>query len=368
MDLRSIYTANGIGIVILLLLLYVSRSRTQQKRMEDRLFSVMVLGVMLGCFMEAFGYSVDSRLFPGARLLNYIANTYLYTANLLLPFCVMVYVDLGLFGDLRRIPRKYKLQIIVGAVMLLADVVNLFIPVSFVISPENVYSRKPFSYVYYFVILYFCITGMVVTWRYEKENGARTFFSVRMFLLPILVGAGLQFLFYGLSLAWLSAAVGLVGLFMMQQNELAYVDSLADTYNRQYLNQILSAWISRERSFTGVMLDIDRFKSINDNFGHSEGDRALKTVADTLKKARTGHELVFRFAGDEFIGREITDDEDGLRAYMDKVNSLLEADGNRPYPISLSWGVSRYEGGGADAFMKDMDRKMYAMKAEHHAK
>ena len=74
---------------------------------------------------------------------------------------------------------------------------------------------------------------MFVTRRFEKENGARTFFNVKMFLLPILIGAGLQFAFYGLSLAWLSAALGLVGLYMMQQNEVAYLDALAGTYNRQ---------------------------------------------------------------------------------------------------------------------------------------
>ena len=90
MDLRSIYISNGIGIVILLLLQYVSRTRIGRRQTEDKLYSFMVLGVMLGCFMEAFSYSVDGRLFPGARLLNHIANTYLFTANLPLPFCVMV--------------------------------------------------------------------------------------------------------------------------------------------------------------------------------------------------------------------------------------------------------------------------------------
>ena len=56
---------------------------------------------------------------------------------------------------------------------------------------------------------------MYETYRYEKENGARTFINIKMFLIPIIIGAGLQFMFYGLSLAWLSAALGLMGLYMM---------------------------------------------------------------------------------------------------------------------------------------------------------
>ncbi len=368
MDLRPIYLANGIGIVILLQLQYVSRVKLGRRQTEDRLYTLMVLGVMLGCIMETFSYTLDGRLFPGARLLNHIANTYLFTANLLLPFCVIAYVDLGLYGDLSRIPRKYRPQIAVGCVFLAANIVNLFVPLSYRISEENVYERMPFGYAYYLVILYYCLTGLAVNRRYEKANGARTFLRVNMFLLPILAGAGLQFMFYGLSLAWLSSAVGLTGLFMMQQNEVAYVDSLADIYNRQYMNHILSAWTSRGRSFAGIMVDIDRFKSINDVFGHSEGDQALRTVADLLKRSRTSGEFVFRFAGDEFVVLKLSDDPAALTPYLEALTRNLAARnaGEARYPLSLSWGGSFYRSGSVDDFMKEMDREMYAMKEAHH--
>ena len=189
-----------------------------------------------------------------------------------------------------------------------------------------------------------------------------------MFLLPILAGAGLQFLFYGLSLAWLSAAIGLTGLFMMQQNEMAYVDALVDTYNRQYLNHILAAWTGRGRSFAGVMLDIDRFKSINDRFGHTEGDRALREVTDILKHSRTDGEFVFRFAGDEFVVLKLSDDPEALSPYLEAVTRNLAAynGSDPPYPLSLSYGRSFFRAGSLDAFMKEMDAGMYAMKTAHH--
>ena len=370
MDLRAIFIANGTGIFILLMLQYASRAKILRQHAEDRIYSFVVWGVMLGCFMEAFSYALDGRLFMGARLLNYIANTCLFTVNLLLPFCVLVYVDLGLYDDPKRIWKRYKPQIAIGVIMLTANVVNFFVPISYCITAQNVYERRPFSYVYYFVIVYYLVTGIIVTKRYEKENGARAFFNIIVFVLPILLGAALQFLFYGLSLAWLSASVGLVGLFMMQQNEQAYVDFLADTYNRQYMDHILSAWISRKRSFAGVMLDIDSFKRINDAYGHSEGDKALKTVADILKQSRSEHEWVFRFAGDEFIVLKTTDSPDGLEAYIGEVNRRLKAYNSEahPYQLALSYGTSYFDAGSIDAFMKEMDHRMYEMKAEHHRK
>ena len=369
MDLRSIYVANGVGVVLMLILLFVSRTRISGRRVEGRLLIFMVLGIMLGCCMEMLAYTVDGRLFPGARLINYIANTCLYTINLLLPFSVMIYVDLGLYDDPGRIRTHYKAQIIVGCVMLAANLLNLFVPVVYFISPENIYARRPLSYVYFFVILFYCATAFFLTRRYEKVNGAKTFFNISLFLVPLLLGAALQFLFYGLSLAWIAAAVGLVGLFMMQQNEQAYLDALTGTYNRQYLNHILSAWISRGNGFAGAMLDLDNFKQINDAFGHSEGDAVLTAVADMLKRCRITNEWVYRFAGDEFIILRLTDDENGLADYMAEVERrLAEYNVGRPYPIALSYGVSYFSSGSIDAFMKEMDEKMYAMKERHHAR
>lgn len=372
MNLQAIYTANGVGIFILLIMHYTSRSKLLRTRPEDRLFTVMMLGVMLGCFMEAFSYTLDGHVFAGARVLNYIANTYLFTANLLLPFCVLMYVDFGFGGSLARIRRKYKPQIAVGIIMLTANVVNFFYPIAYYITEQNVYERRPFSYVYYGVILFYCISALIMTRRYEKISGAKSFINIKLFLIPILLGAALQFAFYGLSLAWVAAAVGLMGLYMMQLNETAYIDPLVEIYNRQYLGRILSSWISQGNHFAGVMLDIDYFKHINDSFGHSEGDHALKTVTGILKQARADNEWVFRFAGDEFIVLKLTSDRNGLRAYMDRVeaglaefNAAFDA-GERPYRIAVSYGMSYYDTGDVDAFMKEMDERMYEMKAEHH--
>ena len=195
MNLLAIFVANGAGIFILLILVYASSARTRRNRIEDRLFAFMIAGVGLACFMEALSYAIDGHLFFGSRLINYVANTYLFSVNMLLPFTVLAYVDLALYGDLARIWSNYRPQIAVGLFMFCVNVVNFFVPISYTISETNVYSRLPFSYVYYFVILYYCFTSVVVTRRYHRRYGARDFFSIGVFLLPILTGAALQFAF-----------------------------------------------------------------------------------------------------------------------------------------------------------------------------
>ena len=368
LDLRSIYTSNGAGVIILLVLLYVSRAKALSRRPEDKVFLFMVFGIMVGCCMEALSYAIDGQVFQGARMLNYVANTYLYSMNLLLPFCVLTYVDLELYGDPKRIWRCHKFHAVIGVVMLAATLVNLLVPITFYITDANVYERRPFSYVYAVVIFFYCISALLLTRRYEKENGAKAFLNIGVFLMPIFVGTALQFMFYGTSLAWLASAIGLTGLFMMQQNELAYVDSLVDVYNRQYFNRVLTAWASREGGVIGAMFDLDDFKSINDTYGHSEGDHALQSATNILKQARQDDEWVFRYAGDEFVVLRRTGDPSGLDAYLQRVHDGLDEfnSQDRPYKLSLSYGVSVLNGRSVDAFMGEMDRKMYEMKAIHH--
>lgn len=336
----------------------------------------MTLGVMLGCFMEAFSYALDGRVFPGSIVMNYIANTYLFTANLLLPFCVLMYVDFSFGGNMQRIRSKYKVHIIIGLIMLATNIVNFFTPIIYWISEQNVYERRPFGYMFYAVILFYCISALVQTHRYEKQLGTKSFISIPVFLIPIIIGAALQFMFYGLSLAWLSSACGLMGLHMMQQNETAFIDPLVGIYNRSYLNRVLESWIGRGFCFSGAMIDVDFFKSINDSFGHSEGDHALQIVTDFLTCSRTENEWIFRFAGDEFIVLKLASTKSalananaGLSSFMDRVSHELAVfnEADHPYQLSLSYGISDFDGGDIDSFMKDMDHEMYQMKALHHS-
>ena len=368
MNLRAIIVANAVSVALLLIMLFAARTKITRDHVEDKLFAFIVFGVMLGSVFEALSYLLDGKLFPGARVLNYALNTYLFSANMLLPFFLLVYVDLSLYGKLNRIWKKYKIHIIIGALMVLVNVVNYFVPISYVITAGNVYERRPFSYAYYVVIVFYLVSIFFVLQNYKKQNGARAFINFWMFLVPVITGTGLQFLIYGLSLAWLSSSVGLVGLFMMQQNELAYIDPLVKTYNRQYLDHILASWISKGRSFTGIMLDIDRFKDINDNFGHSEGDKALKTLTDILRQSCANDERLFRFAGDEFIVLKLTTSPNGLDGFIAEVNKRI-AEFNaqaHPYRFSLSYGTAYFVCGSADTFLKQMDERMYQMKSSHH--
>lgn len=90
-----------------------------------------------------------------------------------------------------------------------------------------------------------------------------------------------------------------------QLKKLALVDPVTEIRNRRFLETSLQAVINEIRRQSWPMgllfVDIDRFKQVNDTYGHEEGDEVLRAVAQTLARAVRGYDLVGRWGGEEFV-------------------------------------------------------------------
>ncbi|MCX6083405.1 MAG: diguanylate cyclase [Caldiserica bacterium] len=88
-------------------------------------------------------------------------------------------------------------------------------------------------------------------------------------------------------------------------SDVSIVDELTGLYNRRYINTILDQQYElfkrHFQRFGLVIIDVDKFKNINDSFGHLAGDEALKFVASVLQRAMRSMDFLARFGGDEFI-------------------------------------------------------------------
>lgn len=87
--------------------------------------------------------------------------------------------------------------------------------------------------------------------------------------------------------------------------DMATFDTLTHLYNRTYFNQVLEVEfknsLQNRQPLSIIMVDIDHFKAINDQYGHDEGDRALIHIASLLKGSLRKHDIVARFGGEEFL-------------------------------------------------------------------
>jgi diguanylate cyclase (GGDEF)-like protein/PAS domain S-box-containing protein len=154
--------------------------------------------------------------------------------------------------------------------------------------------------------------------------------------------------------------------------ELALVDDLTGLHNRRAFvllaEQAIKESVRARRPVIGVFVDVDRLKHINDTYGHSEGDRALRLVAGALRSACREADIVGRLSGDEFA--ILLTGADGTADIEARVrDGLAVAAGAVAFPLSASLGLAHCPPGHecqlTDLFER-ADQAMYEEKNSKH--
>ncbi len=153
---------------------------------------------------------------------------------------------------------------------------------------------------------------------------------------------------------------------------LALTDALTNLPNRRHaMERIEQEWAVAARSgrpLCCMMVDIDRFKSINDTYGHQFGDEALKMVAASLRQAARKQDIVCRLGGEEFIVICIDTDEQAAFNYAERLRLHVASQQlqvqNKTLQLTVSIGVSaNSDMKTAEAMLLQADKRLYAAKA-----
>ena len=151
--------------------------------------------------------------------------------------------------------------------------------------------------------------------------------------------------------------------------DMAVTDSLTGLYVRRFFMVKLQEEIHRAERYGKVisiiMVDLDRFKSINDTYGHDAGDRALETISNFLKKNIRDVDAIARYGGEEFVMMVPDADKDvafGLAERLREDLAKVKLD-NMP-PITVSLGIATFPTDGTEVedLIKKADAAMYAAK------
>lgn len=156
--------------------------------------------------------------------------------------------------------------------------------------------------------------------------------------------------------------------------EMAVVDPLTGLHNRRYLDSHLAALFDestiRARPLSVLVLDIDRFKNINDTHGHDAGDEVLKDFAQRVKSCTRGIDVVARFGGEEVVVVVPDTLLDGAAAIGERIRAKVESEGfpihrgTREVSVTVSIGVAARQAGdpSAQEMMKRADMALYRAK------
>jgi diguanylate cyclase (GGDEF)-like protein len=150
-----------------------------------------------------------------------------------------------------------------------------------------------------------------------------------------------------------------------------FEDPLTQLYNRRFMLNQLAVLVSgarrHDRPLSVIMIDIDHFKALNDRHGHEVGDRALVSVAQTMRDRLRAEDYLGRLGGEEFLALLPDVDESAAGFVADSLRTTvaehpLEVRGEL-LPMTISAGYAAWRGERPEELLKRSDDAMYRAKA-----
>jgi diguanylate cyclase (GGDEF)-like protein len=160
---------------------------------------------------------------------------------------------------------------------------------------------------------------------------------------------------------------------MTELTEQTRRDPLTSLLNHQAFSEAVVSEVERaaryDAGLTLVFFDVDHFKAVNDTYGHVEGDRVLRRVADVASGTLRASDLAGRMGGDEFAVVLLQTDKHGGDRFLQRFRQGLDAlreNGDVPEGFDVSAGCAHYpsEAGTAEGLLRLADHRQYAMKRQ----
>ena len=191
------------------------------------------------------------------------------------------------------------------------------------------------------------LRALLAGWREQNYLKKKECYTLASFVILPLIGAVLQIRWFGLCTLNVGVTIAILQLFISFLENKISLDPLTQLNNRnqmlRYLGLKLEEPNPHSRLFL-LMLDLDHFKTINDTYGHMEGDVALLRVADALRKACGGKNcFIARFGGDEFVVVAEGEGEQTIERLQHEIRAELEARNRAvqaPYQLTVSIGCA----------------------------
>lgn len=364
----SVLTANIISILLIGTLYLANRQKAEYDR-DMRLLQQMMVTIGIANISDCCVYYLAGSSNIVIKVLVFLSGSGLFLGNVMIGYLwakfIMVHMNIP-FSDIRR-----NIYRTIGLISIVLLVINIFYPLVFSVS-DGRYQRG-FAYIIFLIFAAFYILDSLYLYvKRVKKIGSLKLFPVHIFLIPVILGVVIQAFFVEIAITWTSIAISVAGIMTALKNEIIFTDCLTGLYNRVYLEFLHKRACNKKDCWvSGIMIDLNGFKQINDNYGHAEGDLALCIVADLLLKSFSEYGVVTRYAGDEFVIMLNTTDDQLIQKIIKsaKKNFVTENEKNdKLYQLSASMGyaITNLSNETIDDFMNRIDEQMYQDKMKYY--
>ncbi len=336
------------------------------KHTSSRFFLAIVLLLITYYISDIFWALGFFNIIPNSDTLIRISRLICYSAVDFIAYYWLLYVDVILNYEIAKKKKK------IAAIPLVISLIITFIVTIFFSTTEH--SIRGLLSAIAIIFIPFCFVVFVEFRTINKAIKETTRHTKYKFLAlsiwPFLIATFsiLQIILSKWPVFCFGGIIVVSTYFINDLDSRVSTDPLTNLNNRNMLNIILDSIANKNEYYSIFMIDIDKFKNINDTYGHIEGDNALVLVSGVLNNiAKTYGYFLARYGGDEFImiakyNESINEDQiiDDINSQINEINRHLD------YNISISAGYSHLNGtDNISDKINDADKMLYKNKSRN---
>jgi len=356
--------------------------RGTEKTIQQKIFNWLLISTMCVLIFDSGMWIVDGMKFNNAKELNYFFTTGYFLIEGITPFLWPLYVEFLVNNDVAKLKKTSYICIIPLISFILLILINIRSGKIFIIDSNNYYQRGKYYYLLLILASFYFVYAIKKTYKKLKTvsdlNERKQMHYLVLFIIFPVIAAVLQMLYFGMSVIWISVVLSLLIIFVNVQNRQILTDSLTGLNNRIQSEKYFTALIKdskKQERICLIVIDIDKFKEVNDTFGHAEGDKALIYISDILiKSCKNKKAFISRYGGDEFLiiykVREIDQLDELIKDIYINLDDFNTREDNR-YKLQLSIGRAVWDSKECnsitDLFIK-ADNNMYVEKNKKRLK
>lgn len=351
--MSSYYTAIiFLSIFSMVIMQICVKNSSTLTRARKRLFRLLFLNTAICAFCEWFGIFLQDTG-SATRILHIVVKAIELSVAPSIGFLIAWVV-----ADKKKGPIFIFL-----AIHAIAECLSGVLGYIYFVDANSHYFHGDFYWIYvaaYLVSIVYCLVIVIANIKKYQYSGI-IYFVVVIFILS---GIALQMYDSSIKVDYITVALASVMLYVFSMEMLQQNDELTELISRRGYENYIS---HIEDKSAILFFDVDKFKSINDTYGHQFGDYCLKTIGTTIRKVYSKYGKCFRIGGDEFcvvLNKAIADTESINSTFFQAVGKIREHEQRLP-TISIGYVLFDPETDNMQDAIAEADQMMYKYKEAH---
>lgn len=236
------------------------------------------------------------------------------------------------------------IPLIVSVVLILVNTLN---GILFSIDHNGNFQEEPLYLLYVLINDFYYFVGAyqayVYSCRAKNYQQKKSYQILGIYMAVMLIVGALQDIFRSIPIFCVGTSLSILIVYISLEEQMISIDPLTQLNNRNRMEQhLFECMRNADANMYLLVLDVDKFKQINDTYGHAQGDLALKSIANCLKEACIEKsDFIARYGGDEFVIVYKGNDVEGL---CQRIHTYIQQL-SFPFDLDVSIGCAPYHNG-----------------------